>query len=116
MVEGHSRDNERKPVGAISWVSRSNSYQGRCCTRLIRQPMSRCSTNELYPYFVLPPWCIKPPRIVLDLCYLSSNISVYEQFFMEIRDNHRYYFPVYTDGSRNTELISAVFASLNGTD
>ena len=38
-------------------------------------------------YFVLPPWCIKPPKIVLDLVHLKkdcTDASVYQQLFMEI--------------------------------
>ena len=53
-------------------------------------------------YFVLPPWCIGPPAIVLGLVHLMkdrTDASVYEQTFMEIRDSHRDYIPVYTDGS-----------------
>ena len=44
---------------------------------------------ETPSYFVLPPWCIKPPKIVLDLVHLKkyrTNASVFQQFFMEIQD------------------------------
>ena len=40
-------------------------------------------------YFVLPPWCIKPPNIVLHLVYLKKDHTdayVYQQLFMEIRE------------------------------
>ena len=39
--------------------------------------------------FVSPPWCIKPPKIVLDLMHLKKDASVYKQLFIEIRDRYR---------------------------
>ena len=41
---------------------------------------------ETPSYFVLPPWCIKPPKNVLDLAHLKKHCmdaSVYQQLFME---------------------------------
>ena len=38
--------------------------------------------------FVLPPWCMKPLKTVLDLVYLKKDRTyayVYQQRFMEIR-------------------------------
>ena len=35
-------------------------------------------------FFVLPPWCIRPLKIVLDLVHLKKDASVYHQLFMEI--------------------------------
>ena len=55
------------------------------------------------PYFIIPPWCIKPPKIVLDLVHLKkdrTDASIYQQLFMEIQDRYRDHIPVYTDGSR----------------
>ena len=52
-------------------------------------------------YFILPPWCIKPLKIVLDLKHLKkdrTNAFIYQQFFIEMRDRNRDYIPVYTDG------------------
>ena len=43
-------------------------------------------------YFVLPPWYIKPPKIVLDLVHLKKDHTdayVFQQLFMEIRDRYR---------------------------
>ena len=62
------------------------------------------------------PWCIKPPKIVLDLVYLKkdrTDASIYQQLFMEIRDRYRDYIAVYTDGSRdgNSVACAAVFPS-----
>ena len=54
------------------------------------------------PYFIVPPWCIKHPKIVLDLVHLKkdqTDASIYQQLFMEIRDRYRDDIPVYTDGS-----------------
>ena len=63
---------------------------------------------ETPSYFMLPPWCIKPPKIVLDLVHLKkdrTDASVYQQLFMEIRDRYRENIPVYTDGSRGMESM-----------
>ena len=59
--------------------------------------------------FILPPWCIKPPKIVLDLVHLKkdrTDASVYQQLFMEIRDRYREHIPVYTDGSRDGHSVA----------
>ena len=71
---------------------------------------------ETPSYFILPPWCIKPPNIVLDLVHLKkdrTDASIYQQLFMEIRDRYRDYIPVYTDGSRdgNAVACATVFPS-----
>ena len=58
---------------------------------------------ETPSYFILPPWCIKPPKIVLDLVQLEkdrTDASIYQQPFFEIRDRYHDYIPIYTDGSR----------------
>ena len=44
---------------------------------------------ETPSYFILPPWCIKPPKIVLNLVHLKKDrpdASVYKQHFLEIQD------------------------------
>ena len=64
---------------------------------------------ETTSYFVLPPWCIKPPKIVLDLVHLKKDCTdayVYQQLFMEIRDRYRDHIPVYTDGSRDGNYVA----------
>ena len=64
---------------------------------------------ETPSYFVLPPWCIKPPNIVLDLVHLKkdcTDASVYQQIFMEIRDRYRDYIPVNTDGSWDGNYVA----------
>ena len=64
---------------------------------------------ETPSYFILPPWCIKPPKIVLDLVHLKkdrTDASIYQQLFMEIRDRYRDYIPVYTDGSRDGNYVA----------
>ena len=67
-------------------------------------------------YFIVPPWCIKPPKIVLELVHLKkdrTDASIYQQLCMEIRDRYRDYIPVYTDGSRdgNAVACATVFPS-----
>ena len=71
---------------------------------------------ETPSYFISPPWCIKPRKIVLDLVHLKkdrTDASIYQQLFMEIRDRYRDYIPVYTDGSRdgNAVACATVFPS-----
>ena len=71
---------------------------------------------ETPSYFIIPPWCIKPPKIVLDLVHLKkdrTDASIYKQLFMEIRDRYRDYIPVYTDDSRdgNAVACATVFSS-----
>ena len=71
---------------------------------------------ETPSYFISPPWCIKPRKIVLDLVHLKqdrTDASIYQQLFMEIRDRYRDYIPVYTDGSRdgNDVACATVFPS-----
>ena len=71
---------------------------------------------ETPSYFILPPWCIKPSKIVLDLVHLKkdrTDASIYQQLFLEIRDRYSDYIPVYTDGSqdRNSVACATVFPS-----
>ena len=69
---------------------------------------------ETPSYFILPPWCVKPPKIVLDLVHLKEGrTDVYQQLFLEIRDKYRDHIPVYTDGSRdgNSAACATVFPS-----
>ena len=61
---------------------------------------------ETPSFFVLQPWCISPPKILLDLVHLKkdrTDASVYQQLFM---DRYRDYVPVYTDGSRNGNYVA----------
>ena len=66
-------------------------------------------------YFVLPPWCIKTPKIVLDLVHLKkdrTDASAYQQLFMEIRDRYRDYILVYTDWSRDGNSVACATVSI----
>ena len=67
---------------------------------------------ETPSYFILPPWCVKPPKIVLDLVHLKkdrTDASIYQQRFLEIRDKYCDYIPVYTHG--NSVACATVFPS-----
>ena len=69
---------------------------------------------ETPSYFISPPWCIKPRKIVLDLVHLKkdrTDASIYQQLFMEIRDRYRDYIPVYTDGSRDGNAVACACPS-----
>ena len=71
-----------------------------------------CETSS---YFVLPPWCIKPPQIVLDLMHLKkdrTDASVYKQLFMAIGNRYRDYIPVFTDGSRGGSSVACASLSI----
>ena len=75
-----------------------------------------CDILETRSYYISPPWCIKPPKIVLDLVHLKNDrtdASIYQQLCMEIRDRYRDYIPVYADGSRdgNAVACATVFPS-----
>ena len=80
----------------------------------IKPFLTASNTEFLYiletpSYFVLPPWCIKPPKIVLDLVHLKkdhTDASVYQQLFIEIRDRYRDHIPVYTDDSRDGNSVA----------
>ena len=64
---------------------------------------------ETPSYFISPPWCIKPPNIVLELLHRKkdrTDASIYQQLFMEIRDRYRDHIPVYTDGSRDGNAVA----------
>ena len=64
---------------------------------------------ETPSYFISPPSCIKPRKIVLDLVHLKkdrTDASIYQQLFMEIRDRYRDHIPVYTDGSRDGNVVA----------
>ena len=70
---------------------------------------------ETPSHFILPPWCIKPPKIVLDLVHLKkdrTDASLYQQHFLEIQDKYRDYIPVYTDGSRDGNSVACASLSM----
>ena len=74
---------------------------------------------ETPSYFILPPWCIKPPKIMLDLVHLKkdrTDASIYQQPFLEIRDRYRDYIPVYTDGSRDGNSVAYATVSPSDTE
>ena len=64
---------------------------------------------ETPSYFVLPPWCIGPPKIVLDLVHLENvrtDACVYKQLFIEIEDRCSDYIPDYTEGSQDGSYVA----------
>ena len=70
---------------------------------------------ETPSYFILPPWCIKPSKIVLDLVHLKkdqTDASIYQQLFLEIGHKYRDYIPVYTDGSRDGNSVACASLSI----
>ena len=70
---------------------------------------------ETPSHFILPSWCIKPPKIVLDLVHLKkdrTDASIHQQLFMEIGDRYRDYILVYTDGSRDGNYVACASLSI----
>ena len=67
-------------------------------------------------HFMLPPWCIKPPNIVLDMLHLKKDdedAPIYQQCLMKLLDRYHEHIPVYTDGSRDGNYLACatVFSS-----
>ena len=58
---------------------------------------------ETHPYFVIPPWCMKP-KIMLDLIYLKKNCTCN---FISYYENSRQldYIPGYTYNSRDGNSV-----------
>ena len=88
----------------------------------LHQAMFNCFQHYLLWHFgntfiiMLPLWCIKQGKIMLDLAHLknvSTDTYVYKQLFMEIRDRYRDYIPVYADGSWDGDSVACatVFSS-----
>ena len=61
----------------------------------IKQFLTTANILETPSYFVLPPWCIKRPTIVLDL----------KKYRMDIWDRYRDYIPVYADGLQDGNSV-----------
>ena len=60
----------------------------------IKQFLTASNIEETPSYFMLPPWYIRPPKIVLDLVHLKKDrrdACIYQKFFMEIQDRYRDY-------------------------
>ena len=57
---------------------------------------------ETPSYFILPPWCVKPPHLKKN----RIDASIYQQRFLEIRDRYSDYIPVYTDRSRDGNSVA----------
>ena len=65
---------------------------------------------ETSPYFILQPWCIKPPDIIFDLVHLKkdhTNALVYRQHFLDIKNKFCDFILVYTDGSRYDNAVAS---------
>ena len=67
---------------------------------------------ETPSYFISPPWCIKPRKIVLDLVHLKkdrTDASIYQQLFMEIRDMITFLFIQMVHGMEMLWLVLQFF-------
>ena len=88
-----------------------DAYLNAICTFGLRIKRFLTASNtdfsdilETPSYFVLPPWCITPPKIVLDLVQLKkdcTDASIYQQLFMEIQDWYMIIFLFTQMGSRD---------------
>ena len=62
---------------------------------------------ETPSYFVLPPWYIRPPKIVLDLMHLNiAQMRLFIRSFSWKCTRYRDYILVYTDGSRDAKYVA----------
>ena len=56
----------------------------------------------------VPPWTLHQPRVNLYLSYLSKKDTsslVFMQEYNEIKDEHSYCTPIYTDGSKDNDRV-----------
>ena len=55
----------------------------------------------------VPPWTLHQPRVNLDLSNLCKDTSslVFIQKYNEIKDEHSYCTPIYTDGSKDNDRV-----------
>ena len=56
----------------------------------------------------VPPWTLHQPRVNLDLSNLSKKDTsslVFIQKYDEIKDEHSYCTPIYTDGSKDNDRV-----------
>ena len=66
----------------------------------------------------VPPWILRSPKVLLDLSDLSKKDTpspVFIQKFNEIKDEHSYFTPIYTDGSKDNNRVgcSAIVNNIN---
>ena len=66
----------------------------------------------------VPPWNLRSPKVLLDLSDLSKKDTpspVFIQKFNEIKDEHSYFTPIYTDGSKDNDRVgcSAIVNNIN---
>ena len=57
-----------------------------------------------------PPWLLERPKLLFDLnCYkkTTTNPLTYKTAFLDIRSRYSDYVPIYTDGSKSGEKVSA---------
>ena len=67
--------------------------------------------------FSLPlkePWTQNPPKIILDLSEVDSNIFKTE--FLEILSTYKHHISIYTDSSKQDEMVACAVISPNFTD
>ena len=58
---------------------------------------------------VVPPWTLHQPRVNLDISNLSTNDTspiVFIQNYIEIKDEHSYCTPIYTDESKHNDRVA----------
>ena len=56
----------------------------------------------------VPPWTLDQPKVILDLSKLSKKDTsslVFTQKYNEIKDEHSFCVPVYTDGSKDNDRV-----------
>ena len=70
---------------------------------------SNIDNNNIHETIIpeVPPWTLHHPKVCLDLSDLSKDTPphVYIQKFNEIKDQHSYCTPIYTDGSKDNDRV-----------
>ena len=71
---------------------------------------SNISNNNVHETIIpeVPPWTLDQPRVILDLSKLSKKDTsslVFTQKYNEIKDEHSFCVPVYTDGSKDNDRV-----------
>ena len=71
---------------------------------------SNISNNNVHDTIIpeVPPWTLDQPRVILDLSKLSKKDTsslVFTQKYNEIKDEHSFCVPVYTDGSKDNDRV-----------
>ena len=80
--------------------------------------MSKILNDNIHATVIpeVPPWTIHRPKVCLDLSVLAKRDTpshVYIQKFNEIKNQYSYCTPIYTDGSKDNDMVGCVLVINN---